>query len=168
MSQRQRAVVEREARRLAGFARRLLGIQVRLTAPHRSLDRSPIQYQARIRVTAPLEELVTARQLDPDLMVAVRAAFKAAKRQVQDYARRHRDPQAPAEGSARGRVVRLSPFEGFGFIAGPDQEEVYFDRASVLNDRFDRLAVGQAVRFTATPGRLGPRASTVDPIGRGG
>jgi len=108
------------------------------------------------------------RQRDPDLMVAVRAAFKAARRQLRDYVQRHREPRLQAQGAALGRVLQLSPWEGYGFIAGSDHEEVYFERSSVVNDRFDRLHVGQAVRYAAAAGREGLRASTVDPVGRAG
>jgi len=165
---RQRAAIEREARKLATFAPRLLAIRVEVTAPHRRLDRRPINYQIRVRVAAPLGELVTMRQRDPDLMVAVRAAFKAARRQLRDYVQRHREPRLQAQGAALGRVLQLSPWEGYGFIAGSDHEEVYFERSSVVNDRFDRLHVGQAVRYAAAAGREGLRASTVDPVGRAG
>lgn len=54
--------------------------------------------------------------------------------------------------------------EGYGFIqAGEDR--IYFNRASVLYDAFDQLAVGPRVAFAEEKGETGSQASTVRMLG---
>ena len=57
--------------------------------------------------------------------------------------------------------MRLIPDEAYGFIEARDGHEVYFQKSSVLNNAFDRLAVGSEVSFAEEPGEKGPQASTV-------
>jgi cold shock CspA family protein len=60
-----------------------------------------------------------------------------------------------------GRIVRLDPERGFGFLVSADGSEIYFHRNSVLGDKFSRLSVGSKVAFVAEDGDKGPQASTV-------
>jgi cold shock CspA family protein len=69
-------------------------------------------------------------------------------------------------GPPQGRVVRLFPEDGFGFLEAPDGREVYFHRNSVL-EGFDSLEVGSEVRFAEEQGIEGPQASTVSLVGKG-
>jgi cold shock CspA family protein len=57
--------------------------------------------------------------------------------------------------------IRLNAEEGYGFIKTREGRELYFHRNSFLNDGFDRLVLGTAVRFTAAEGEEGPQASPV-------
>jgi cold shock CspA family protein len=115
----------------------------------------------RIDLTVPGTDQVVDRQADEDLYVAVRDAFDAARRRVEDYARRQRGAVKSHEESHQARVSRLFPEEGYGFLETPDGREVYFHRHSVLHPGFDRLAIGTEVCFVEEPGEKGPRASTV-------
>jgi cold shock CspA family protein len=63
-------------------------------------------------------------------------------------------------------VTRLFPWEGYGFLTSADGREIYFDRRSVLNDAFDRLAEGIQVRYVEESGEQGPQASTVAAAGK--
>ena len=65
------------------------------------------------------------------------------------------------EAAPQGRVARLFPEEGYGFIESVDGREIYFHRNAVVNGGFERLAVGAAVRFAEASGDKGPQASTV-------
>jgi cold shock CspA family protein len=105
------------------------------------------------------------RQPQAQLLDAVQAAFKAAARRVQDRVRKVRGDVKLDRGAPRGTVIRLFPWEGYGFLVAEDGREVYFDRNSVAGDRFDRLEEGMDVRFAEVPGEQGPQASTVA-IGR--
>jgi cold shock CspA family protein len=58
-------------------------------------------------------------------------------------------------------VVKLFPEEGHGFLESEDGREVYFHRNSVLGRGFDRLDIGNEVRFVEERGEEGPQASTV-------
>jgi len=67
-----------------------------------------------------------------------------------------------------GRIVRLLPEKNCGFILAADGNELYFHRNSVANGGFDKLAVGDEVRFVAQHSESpeGPQASTVVPLGK--
>jgi cold shock CspA family protein len=99
--------------------------------------------------------------VDEDLYVAIRDAFDAARRRLEDYAGRQRGAVKSHEERHRARVSRLFPEEGYGFLATPDGREIYFHRHSVLHPGFDRLAIGTEVRFVEESGEKGPQASTV-------
>lgn len=123
-------------------------------------------FRVRLDITVPGSELVADKE-DTELNVAIREAFEAAERQVEEWSRRRRGevktPVLPPE----GQVVRIFPEEGYGFIAGPDGQEIYFHRNAVLEPPgFDKLAVGSRVRFAEEQGFEGPQASTVSVAGK--
>lgn len=97
--------------------------------------------------------------------VAVREAFDAARRRLEDFAREQRGTVKPHEVPAHGEVVELSDVDGYGFIQAGEQR-IYFNRASVLDDAFDALAVGASVAFVEEQGVKGPQASTVRLLGK--
>lgn len=142
------------------------------------------RYHVRIDLTVPGEEIVVAHEAnlhataqdadveaatkadepDPErkhARVAVHEAFDIARRRLQDYARRRRGAVKTAARQPRGRVSQLLPIDEYGYIEAEDGHEVYFHKASVLRNAFDRLAVGSAVLFAEEPGEKGPQASTV-------
>jgi cold shock CspA family protein/ribosome-associated translation inhibitor RaiA len=141
-------------------------------------------YHVRIDLTVPGEEIVVAHEaslhatdqdihlakatkqdeVDPErkhALVAVHEAFDIARRRLQDYARRQRGSVKTAARQAHGRISQLFPVDEYGYIEAEDGHEVYFQKASVLKDGFDRLSVGSAVSFVEEPGEKGPQASTV-------
>ena len=106
--------------------------------------------------------ITVTHQHSDDLHVAIRATFDAAQRQLEDHARKQRAEVSPTVAPPRGRVIRLFPEAGYGFIAAAgDGHEVYFHRNSVLGDSFEELNVGDEVRFAEEQGEHGPQASTV-------
>src|SRR3989304_5428880 len=87
--------------------------------------------------------------------------FRAARRRLEDYERRHSGRVKAHEPTPRGRIARLIPAKGCAFIETPDGREIYFHRNSLLNADFDRLEVGDLVRYHEEAGEMGPQASTV-------
>ena len=105
-----------------------------------------------------------ADELDPEhrhAKVAVREAFEAARRRLQDYTRHRRGAVKTHTPPPAGRIARLFPSQGYGFIEAADGHEVYFQQTSVLDRKFERMKVGSRVAFVEEPGRQGPQASTV-------
>jgi len=98
-----------------------------------------------------------------DARRAIHEAFHEMRRRLQDYVRvqKPREQAKEREGLLIGKVIRLSPDEGFGFLETPEGQDVYFHRNSVLGGQFDRLRVGSPVRFAVETGEKGPQASTV-------
>ncbi len=88
--------------RLERYSDEIQRCQVWVQAPH-GHHRQGRLCDVRIRITVPNEELVVENQpRDDDVQVAIRNAFDAARRQLEDYARRrrgevksHRPPAAP-------------------------------------------------------------------------
>jgi cold shock CspA family protein len=72
------------------------------------------------------------------------------------------------EAPLHGKVLRLFPYEGYGFIDMSDGREVYFHRNSVVEGSFDELEEGAEVRVVVAEkeGEQGPQASTVKPVGK--
>jgi cold shock CspA family protein len=109
-----------------------------------------------------------------DAYVAIRDAFNAAKRQLQDRARKQRGDikrhEAPAE---RGRIWHLvghargdqgDQGDRYGFILStPGGAEVYFHENALVGVDYDSLELGTQVIFVThdKEGIKGPQASTV-------
>jgi cold shock CspA family protein len=159
------AEVRRRAEALEHFYPRLTGCHVVLEGAVKH-HRKGGPFKVRVDMRAPGRELSVTRQSDEDLALALREAFDAAVRVLEDYAREQRHAVKTHEAQPHGRVRALFSTEGFGFIESADGREVYFHRNSVLNDEFDRLEVGTAVRFVEEMGDKGPQASTVAIAGK--
>jgi cold shock CspA family protein len=100
--------------------------------------------------------------------LAIRDAFKAAGRRLEDYARRQRGDVKSREARPLAKVSQLFPDKGYGFLATADGRDIYFHKGSVLNRAFGRLRVGTTVSFVEEQGDKGPQASTVRIAGRQG
>jgi cold shock CspA family protein/ribosome-associated translation inhibitor RaiA len=130
-------------------------------------------FRVGVDVTVPGREIAVGR--DPaahhaheDIYVAIRDAFDTTRRLLEDHAREVRGDVKLHAVPDHGRVARLLPEQNCGFIVSADGNEIYFHRNSVANGGFDKLAVGDEVRFVAqsSESAKGPQASTVMPIGK--
>lgn len=162
------AKVRERAARLERYYDRIIGCRVMIEAPHRRHHHGTI-YHVRVDVTVPGGELVVSREPaehheHEDLYVAIRDAFDATQRRLEDFARRQRGAVKARAERPVGAVTRLFA-EGYGFIETIDGRELYFHRHSVLDDAFDRLEVGSRVEFVDAPGEQGTQASTVRLVG---
>jgi ribosomal subunit interface protein len=128
-------------------------------------------FRVRVDLKVPGREIVVGR--DPaahhaheDAHVAVRDAFDAARRLLEDHVRKARAEVKLHAVPDHGRVERLLP--DYGFILGADGSEIYFHRNSVTNGAFDKLAVGEEVRYVAqhSESAKGAQASSVTPLGK--
>jgi cold shock CspA family protein/ribosome-associated translation inhibitor RaiA len=118
-------------------------------------------YNVHIMLTVPGAELVTKREANKDLPIAIRDSFQAARRSLEEFAREQRGDVKTHEEPPRGRINALFPDRGYGFLTAPEGYDVYFHRNSVVNGDFDKLAVGMDVRFAEEMGEKGPQASSV-------
>lgn len=157
--------IRERAAKLDAFYEKIMSCRVVVEAPVRH-HRKGGPYKVRIDLTVPGDELVVNRQSDDDLYVAIREAFDAARRRLEDYARRQRGSVKAHEAPPQARVSKLFPEEGYGFLETPDGSEIYFHRNSVLGAGFERLEIGTEVRFVEEQGEQGPQASTVTIVGK--
>jgi ribosomal subunit interface protein len=166
------ADVRDKAARLERFHERITSCRVVVEAPHRH-HRKGMLYDVRLDITVPGEEIVVQRsgpenQAHEDVYVAVRDAFDAARRRLEDHVRRTTGRTKAHEVPLHGTVLRLFPEQGYGFIETAEGEEVYFHRNSVVDAAFEDLEVGDAVRLVVASGESehGAQASTVRPMGK--
>ena len=130
-------------------------------------ERLVVAHDAGLHMTAEsidAQKLTRQTETDPERKhahVAVREAFDAARRRLQDYARRRRGTVKVSARPPLGRVVRLFPTDEFGYLEADDGHEVFFHKGAVLKNGFERLAVGSSVAFVEEAGEKGAQASTV-------
>lgn len=155
--------IHERAKKLEKYYGKIERCHVVVEVPHAHKSRGH-EYNFHIRLTLPGAEIVTDRQASEDFNVAARDAFHAARRQLEDYVRVRRGKIKQHESQPTGRIVRLLPEDGYGFIESDDGDEIYFHRNSVTNESFDELAIGTSVRFSAEQGTEGLQASTVTVI----
>jgi cold shock CspA family protein len=151
---------------LERFHHRITGCHVVIGMPHRR-HRIGGLYSVRVDIVVPEAEIVVNREhhddhAHEDVFVALRDAFDAAKRRLEDHARRLRGTVKRHEPRGQGIVAKLFPLQGYGFIETPEGREIYFHRHAVENHRFDALDLGSRVRFTEEEGDQGPQASVVE------
>lgn len=163
--------IRERARELERFFDRIISCRVIIETPKRRHHGD--LYHVRIDLKVPGREIVVKR--DPpeqhaheDIYVAVRDAFDAVRRRIEDHARRRRGDVKSHDVPAHGRVASLIAEGDYGFINASDGTEIYFHRNAVANGGFDRLKVGEEVRFSMHPGagEKGPQASVVVPVGK--
>ena len=164
------ANIREKAAKLDNFYPRIMSCRVVVEAKHHHHHKGNL-YHVSIDLTVPRKEIaVSHEQHDEhsreDVYVAIRDAFGAAKRQLEDYARIKRGDVKVHEIPDYGRVVKLMPEEDYGVLQTPDGREIYFHRNSVLESGFDVLEVGSEVRYVEQEGDKGPQASTVHIIGK--
>jgi cold shock CspA family protein len=98
--------------------------------------------------------------------VAIRDAFKATRRQLQDYVRCLRHDVKTHHPTPHAKVSKLFPKEGYGFIETPEGREIYFHKNSVLNSAFEHLDLGDEVIFSEEAGDKGPHATSIRLAGK--
>jgi cold shock CspA family protein len=154
------AEIRERAARLDTYYEGIMRCRVVVAAPVGHHHRGG-PYNVRIDLTVPGAELVVNRQADEELPVAIRDAFDAMRRRLEDYVRHQRGAVKTHEAASQARVSKLFRAEGYGFLETPEGREIYFHCNSVLPPGFDHLAVGTEVRFAEEQGIEGPQASTV-------
>ena len=164
------ADITKKAEKLDHFFDRIMSCRVVVEQHHKHHHQGNL-FHVRIDVTVPGNELVVSR--DPgqnhaheDVYVAIRDAFDAMRRQLEDHARERRQDVKSHQSVPHGRISRLVPEEDYGRIETIDGRDIYFHRNSVVNAEFDKLEVGNEVRFDEEEGDLGPQASSVHVVGK--
>lgn len=162
--------IEERAGKLDQFCDQIMSCRVMVEAQHRHRQAGNI-YHVRIDITVPGKELVVSREphehhSHTDAYVAIRDAFNAARRQLENYAKQRRREVKSHAATPYGRVSQLFIEEGYGRIETPDNRDIYFNRNSLLSGDFEKLTVGSEVSFAEEQGEHGPQASTVRIVGK--
>jgi cold shock CspA family protein len=154
-----RAEIEERAAKLDQFYGRIMRCRATAEGPGRHHRKG--FFTLRLDITVPGKEIVIARQAGEEPREAIREAFEAAGRKLEDHIRRARHFVKTHEEVPEARVARIFPERGFGFLETRDGREIYFHENSVLNGVFQQLKPGSRVRFAEEEGENGPQATTV-------
>lgn len=153
---------------LERFFGRIIACSVVVEERHRSQHQGNL-YHVRIELSVPDHEIIVRREpsehhAHEDVHVAIHDAFEAARRQLQDRVREKRGDVKAHDRPDIGTIARLFP--DHGFIATEHGDEVYLHRNAVLGRGYDKLNVGDKVRYVVheSEGEQGPQASTVIPL----
>ncbi len=170
-SEAMRSEIARQVKRLERFSQRITGCHVVVDGPH-TRHREGDLFKIDIRIAMPEHHDVVVTRTHGDArerehaLVAIREAFAAAARQIEDVERDMRGQVKKHAAENHGRVTKFLAEENCGFIETADGREIYFHRDAVLDGAFGRLTVGSEVRFFEEEGEKGAQASTVRVIGK--
>jgi ribosome-associated translation inhibitor RaiA len=156
---------------LERFSDRITGCRVIVEKEHRHHRKGNL-FRVRIEIDAPGKELAVTHSgprdhAHEDPYVAIRDAFNAAVRRLEDHVRERGGKVKAHEPSLQGTVRMVDREGGFGFVETP-QGEVYFHRNSVVEGGFDAIEPGCEVRLEVAERESseGWQATTVRLIGK--
>lgn len=167
------ARIRERADRLAQFHDRITSCEVAVEAPHRHHHKGKL-YVVRLQIRIPGGGEIVINRAGPqdhaheDPYVALRDAFDAAERKLEDAVRRRDHRAKQHELPLHGKIARIFPHDGYGFVETSDGLEVYFHQNTVMDGSFDDLKTGDEVRLELVENESdkGPQATTVRPIGK--
>ena len=157
--------VSQLAEKLERYFDHIISCSVTIEAPHRHHHKGRL-YHVRIDLSVPNAELVASREpmqnhAHEDVYVAIRDAFNAIKRQLQSHISKQRGEIKHHEPVCYGRVNEIAPPADYGYIETPDGRQIRFTSHSVIDYDFEKLEVGDRVRFVELENEQGLVATTV-------
>lgn len=164
------AHIHQLANRLDRYTQEIMSCRVVIEAPHRHQHQGSL-YTVHLDITLPGGEIAVTRDqhnnhAHEDAHVALRDAFLAAERQLEQRVQKRRGKVKEHEAPPHGRIRELYPMLDYGRIEASDGRDVYFHRNAVVDVDFDSLDIGMPVHFAEEHGDQGVQASTVHVEGR--
>jgi ribosomal subunit interface protein len=165
------ARIREKAAELERFSDRITGCRVIVEKDHRHRHKGNL-FRVRIEIDVPGKELAVTHtgpkdHAHEDVYVAIRDAFNAAVRRLEDRVRERGRRMKEHEVPLHGTVRMVDREGGFGFIE-TSAGEVYFHRNSVVDGEFDAIEPGCEVRLAIAERESaeGWQATTVRLIGK--
>lgn len=152
--------IRKRAEKLNRFYDRISSCRVVVELPQKHKHQGKL-YNVRIDITVPGKELVVTRKRDEDVYVAIRDAFDAIVRQLEDHSKKRHGRIKTHTDVMHGHVARINSMEGYGFIEGVDGNEYYFSITNVSYPKFEQLCIGDAVEYIAEAFNDGRQAQHV-------
>lgn len=138
--------VHKRAEKLNRFFDRINSCRIVIDVPQKHKHHGKL-FNVRIDLTVPGKEFVVTRKQDEDVYIAIRDAFNAIERQLEEHARKRHGRVKAHEDVMHGYVTRLISGQDYGFIEGVDGNEYYFSITNVHYPNFNQLCVGDAVEY---------------------
>jgi len=162
--------IRKKVEKLETIYPRLTACRVVIDAEHHHQHQGNL-YQVKVELSVPNNDIIVSHdQHDKhereDAYVAIRDAFDAAKRKLEDYSNIQHRRKKLHQKMPRGKVSKLIPEEDYGIIETLDGNEVYFHRNSVVDSDYDALKIGAEIRFAEQQDPRGLRASSVHVISK--
>lgn len=159
--------IKNRASKLMRYCNRIMNCHVLVEIVNRHHHQGKL-FHICISLHIPNMELVvsrnaTADHAHEDVFVALRDAFNALRRKLQDYTLKQKGKMKRHEVVPHGRIVQILTAANHGFIESSDGRSLYFNNNSVVEGNFNKMAVGDEVRFAEASlvERGHARASTV-------
>lgn len=140
--------IRSKCQKLPQVCRRINSCRVVIEVTHKGKIQGKL-YNVRIDITVPGKELVVTKKFNYDVYVAIRDAFLAISRQLEEHGRKRNGLVKTHTNVSHGYVTRLMAKEGYGFIEGNDGNEYYFSITNVSYPRFEKLGIGDPVEYIA-------------------
>ncbi len=162
------ARIREQVAKLDEFYAQIMSCRVLVEGRHHHHHQGNL-YHVRVEIEVPGKDIVASHEqhdqhAHEDVYVAIRDAFNAARRQLQDHAREQRSDVKHHEPPLHGEVLSLDGDQGR--ILCSDGREIDFHRNSVIDGSYDRLLPGSEVRFAVVADAEGVRATTVRAVGK--
>lgn len=153
-------IIRKRAEKLQRFHDRISSCRIMVELPQKHKHQGKL-FNVKIDITVPGKELVVSHKVNEDVYIAIRDAFNAIARQLEEYSRKRHGHVKTHNHVMHGHVARIMPKEGYGFIEGMDGNEYYFSNTNVSYPAFQQLAIGDAVEYVAETFSDGPHAQHV-------
>ena len=139
--------IRKKAEKLNKYYDRISSCRVVVEVPQKHKHRGKL-FNVRIDITVPGKELVVTHKYDEDVYIAVREAFSAISRQLEEHSRKRHGRVKSHNHVMHGHIARILFDAGYGFIEGNDGNEYYFNDSNVAYPKFNQLIIGDAVEYT--------------------
>lgn len=149
-----------KAAKLEEFFEHVVSCRVVVEIPHKHHNQGR-QFSVRIDLGVPGNQIVVNRDHHEDVYVALRDAFAAARRQLEDYVHCLHGEIKNHIPEYVGSVAQLFGNEGYGFIERADGMRFYFHQDNVVSPSFNQLKLGDEVKFIEGAGAEGLQAKRV-------
>ena len=154
------SLIRDRAARLELYSADILACRVVVEMPQKKKHQGKL-YNLRIELAVPQGEVAVNRHAREDVHVAIRDAFDAARRRLEDRVR-HKQGEVKRHADLRhGTVSRIFRSEGFGFLETPEGEELYFSSDNLASPSFRSLEEGMEVQFIEEAGDEGLQAKRI-------
>lgn len=138
--------IQKRAEKLERFFNRISSCRVTVESTQKHKRQGKL-YTAHIDITVPGKELVVTHKKNEDVYLAIRDAFNAIAKQLENHARKQRRDVKKHADVHHGQIARMLPEDGYGFIDGDDGNEYYFNIANVSYPAFEQLTIGDTVEY---------------------